>query len=107
MDAIQALLNNIKLKIDVLLCADLHKVTDKVTTVEGQLTGLQAVNKLENQVQDLTKEHADMEAKLENQEGRACRNNIRITEVPERAEGHCTECLSNYFTIERAHKVPT
>ncbi|KAJ1093177.1 hypothetical protein NDU88_006284 [Pleurodeles waltl] len=126
MDAIQALRNNIEPKIDAvtldvnLQWADLHKVTDKVTAVEGKINGLQAVNKrLEKQVRDPTMKHTKMEAKLEDQEGRA-RRNIRITGVLEGAEGHCTELfvedlilnklgpkrLSNYFTIERAHRVP-
>ncbi|KAJ1207860.1 hypothetical protein NDU88_003250 [Pleurodeles waltl] len=126
MDAIQTLRNNIELKIDVvaldviLLRADLRKVTDKVTAAEGQINGLQAVNQqLEKQVQDLKKKQTEMEAKLEGREGRA-RCNIRMTGVPEGAEGHCTELfvedfilnklgpkrLSNYFTIERAHRVP-
>ncbi|KAJ1134398.1 hypothetical protein NDU88_000850 [Pleurodeles waltl] len=95
MDSIQALRNNIEPKIDAvtlevnLLRADPHKVTDRVTTAEGQINGLQAVNKqIEKQVQDLTKKQAEVEAKLEDQEGRACCNNIRITGVPEGAEGH-------------------
>ncbi|KAJ1191187.1 hypothetical protein NDU88_000503 [Pleurodeles waltl] len=78
MDAKQALRYNIKPKIgavtlDVnLLRADLHKVTDKVTTAEGQISGLQAINKrLEKQVQDLTKKQAEMEVQLEDQECRA------------------------------------
>ncbi|KAJ1165634.1 hypothetical protein NDU88_006053 [Pleurodeles waltl] len=51
MEAIQALRNNIESKIDAvtldvnLLRADLCEVTDKVTTAEGQINGLQAINK--------------------------------------------------------------
>ncbi|KAJ1098462.1 hypothetical protein NDU88_003573 [Pleurodeles waltl] len=59
MDAIQAPRNNIEPKIDGvtldvnLLHADLHKVTDMVTTAEGQINGLQAINKqLEKPIED-------------------------------------------------------
>ncbi|KAJ1104072.1 hypothetical protein NDU88_001487 [Pleurodeles waltl] len=68
MDIIQALRNNIELKIDAvmldvnLLHVDLRKVTDKVTAAKGQIKGLQAVNKqLEKQVRDLTKKQTEME----------------------------------------------
>ncbi|KAJ1112391.1 hypothetical protein NDU88_000655 [Pleurodeles waltl] len=120
MDAIQALSNNIKLKIDAvvldvnLLCSDLRKVTDKVTTSEGQINKLQPVNKqLEKQVRHLTKKQTEMEAKSEDQEDRARRNNIRITGVPEGAEGHCTvkdlilnklglkHLLNNFTSLEK------
>ncbi|KAJ1091275.1 hypothetical protein NDU88_004402 [Pleurodeles waltl] len=101
MDAIQALRNNIEPKIDAstldvnLLCANLCKVTDKVATAEVQIyglqiCGLQAVNKqLEKQVQDLTKKQAEMEMKLEDQEGRA-RCNIRNTGIPEGTVQNCS-----------------
>ncbi|KAJ1198387.1 hypothetical protein NDU88_002228 [Pleurodeles waltl] len=96
MDTIQALWNKIETKINevtldvTLLHADLHKVTDKVTTAEGQINGLRAINnQLKKQVQDLTKNQAKMEVKLQDQEGRACHNNIRITGVLEGAEGQC------------------
>ncbi|KAJ1187359.1 hypothetical protein NDU88_004135 [Pleurodeles waltl] len=92
MDDIQVLRNNIEQKIDAvmldvnLLHVDLCKVIDKVTAAEGQINGLQAVNKqLEKQVQDLTKKQTEMEVKLEDQEGRARCNNIRITGVAEGA----------------------
>ncbi|KAJ1194724.1 hypothetical protein NDU88_004010 [Pleurodeles waltl] len=127
MEAIQALRSNIEPKrdtvtIDVnLFRVDLCKVMDKVTTAEHKINGLQAVTKrLENQVQELMKQHEAAAAKLEDQEGRACHNNIRITGVPEETEGCsaelstedlalnklCPKRLSNYFTIERVHRVP-
>ncbi|KAJ1112366.1 hypothetical protein NDU88_000634 [Pleurodeles waltl] len=78
MDAIKPLWNNIESKINAvtsdvnLLRIDLRKVTHTVTTAEGQINRLQAVNKhLEKQVQHLTKKHAEVEAKLEDQDGRA------------------------------------
>ncbi|KAJ1217820.1 hypothetical protein NDU88_005407 [Pleurodeles waltl] len=124
METIQALRSNIELKIDAvtinvnLLQADLCKVTDKVTTAESQINGLQAMTKrLEKQVQELTQQREVVAVKLEDQEGRAHHNNVRIIGVPEGAEGCSTELfiedlilnklgpqrLSNHFTIEKAH----
>ncbi|KAJ1181258.1 hypothetical protein NDU88_006466 [Pleurodeles waltl] len=121
MEAIQALKSNIEPNINAvtldvnLLRADLRKVTDKVSTAESQINRLQAVTKrLEKQIQDLTKKQAEVAAKLEDQEGRARCNKVRIMGVPEGAEGHSTEMfiedlilnklgpkqLSNYVTIE-------
>ncbi|KAJ1122007.1 hypothetical protein NDU88_000513 [Pleurodeles waltl] len=62
--------------------ADLHKIAYKVTTV---------TKKLINQVQELTKQQVAVVAKLEDQEGRACRNSIRIKGIPERAVGQSAE----------------
>ncbi|KAJ1102247.1 hypothetical protein NDU88_007299 [Pleurodeles waltl] len=83
MKAIQSLKGTIESKIDALtidvnlLRADLRKVTDKVTTAESKINRLQAVTKrLENQVQELTKQHTAVAAKLEDKEGRSHRNNI-------------------------------
>ncbi|KAJ1079585.1 hypothetical protein NDU88_000181 [Pleurodeles waltl] len=61
-------------KIDVNLSrADLRKVMDTVTTAEIQIHGLQAVTeKLENQIQELTKQNLVVVIKLEDQEGQAC-----------------------------------
>ncbi|KAJ1166004.1 hypothetical protein NDU88_006416 [Pleurodeles waltl] len=112
---------NIEPKIDAvtlnvnLLRVDLHKVTDKVTTAEGQITRLPPITKrLEKKVQDLTKKQSKVASKMEDQEDRAHRNNIWITGVLEGAEGNKIELfvedlilnklspkrLSNYFTIE-------
>ncbi|KAJ1127118.1 hypothetical protein NDU88_005522 [Pleurodeles waltl] len=83
MDAIQVLKNNIEQKIDAvtldvnLLCTDPRKVTDKVTTAEGQISGLHAINKgsgadrgLKNkkekklQIEELEKEVGALETQL-------------------------------------------
>ncbi|KAJ1108825.1 hypothetical protein NDU88_006195 [Pleurodeles waltl] len=59
-----------------------------VTTAESQTDGLQTLTKrLEKQVQDLTKKQAEVATKLEDQEGRALRNNISISGVPEVLRG--------------------
>ncbi|KAJ1176595.1 hypothetical protein NDU88_001867 [Pleurodeles waltl] len=71
-----------------LLRADLQKVSDKVSTAETDTAHLQSTSKaLEEQVRFLTTEHEHMAARLEDREGRAWRNNIRVVGVPEGAEG--------------------
>ncbi|KAJ1200905.1 hypothetical protein NDU88_004726 [Pleurodeles waltl] len=61
-----------------LLRADLKKLSDKVTTVESNVAVLRFTNKqLEEQVQYLTKQIEMVTGKVEDQEGRALRNNIR------------------------------
>ncbi|KAJ1148842.1 hypothetical protein NDU88_001666 [Pleurodeles waltl] len=104
-----------------LLRAGLKKVTEKVTTTETDIARLQPTSKrLEEQVRFLTTEHEKMEAHLEDQEGRARRNNVIVVEVPEGAEGPSVELfletqtkdslrpkrLSKFFTDERAHRAP-
>ncbi|KAJ1153721.1 hypothetical protein NDU88_006479 [Pleurodeles waltl] len=98
MEAIQSSRSNIELKIDAvtinvnLLRPDRRKVNDKVTTGDSHTSGLQAMTKrLEKQVQDLTKQQKVVGVKLEDQEGRARRNSVRIMVVPEGAEGRSTE----------------
>ncbi|KAJ1203586.1 hypothetical protein NDU88_007371 [Pleurodeles waltl] len=60
-----------------LLCADLQKVYDKVSTAETDIARLQSVSKaLEEQVRFFTTEHQHMA----DQEGRAQKNNIRTEE---------------------------
>ncbi|KAJ1158341.1 hypothetical protein NDU88_011032 [Pleurodeles waltl] len=74
--------------IDVsLLRLNLQKMADKVNKAETHIQALQSSSKrLEEHVQLLTKQRNIMEARLEDQEGRARRNNIRVVGVPERAE---------------------
>ncbi|KAJ1090265.1 hypothetical protein NDU88_003400 [Pleurodeles waltl] len=76
--------------------------------------------RLEDQVQLPTEEHKKIMECLEDQEGRARRNNIRVVVVPEGAEGPsvelllgtlivdslCPKRLSKFFTVERAHRAP-
>ncbi|KAJ1145730.1 hypothetical protein NDU88_012014 [Pleurodeles waltl] len=58
---------------------NLKKVTEKVTNAEMDTARLQSTSKsLEDQVQFLTAEHEKIMARLEDQEGRARRNNIRV-----------------------------
>ncbi|KAJ1209592.1 hypothetical protein NDU88_004966 [Pleurodeles waltl] len=62
-----------------LLRADFQKLLEKVTTAEPYIHTPQSTSKkLEDQVQYLTKQHINMVAKLEDQEGRVQRNNIRV-----------------------------
>ncbi|KAJ1217515.1 hypothetical protein NDU88_005109 [Pleurodeles waltl] len=81
--AIRDLKNRLEPKMDAitvdvnLLLADFHKMSEKVTFVELHIYLLQSTSKkLEDQVQYLTKHQALMAARLEDQEGRARRNNI-------------------------------
>ncbi|KAJ1155947.1 hypothetical protein NDU88_008672 [Pleurodeles waltl] len=104
-----------------LLFADLEKVTEKVINGETDIAQLQSTSRrIEDQVQFLTTEHEKIMARLEDQEGRAQRNNIRVVGVPERAEGPSVEFfletlivdslrpkrLSKFFTVERVHRAP-
>ncbi|KAJ1197601.1 hypothetical protein NDU88_001457 [Pleurodeles waltl] len=65
-----------------LLRADLQKVSEKVSTAETDIARLESTPKaLEEQVRFLTVEHGRMAARLEDQEGRVQRNNIRAVGV--------------------------
>ncbi|KAJ1180536.1 hypothetical protein NDU88_005757 [Pleurodeles waltl] len=100
--------------IDVsLLRADFKKMTEKVNRAETHIQALHSMCKrLEELVELLTKQQTVMEARLEDQEGRAGRNNIRVVGVPEGAEGPSVDLfledliLSHFFSVERAHRVP-
>ncbi|KAJ1089687.1 hypothetical protein NDU88_002834 [Pleurodeles waltl] len=97
-----------------LLHADIKKVAEKVTTAEMDI----AFKRLEDQVWFLTTEYEKMEVRLEDQEGKAHRNIIRVVGVPEEAEGPsvelfletlitdslCPKRLLTFFTVERVHR---
>lgn len=102
-----------------LLRADFRKMSEKISTAEAGLGTLEAKTKrLEEQVLTLTKQQAEVHARLKDQEGRARRNNLRITGVPEGMEGPSMDLfvedlvlkhlkpkrLSKFFTVERAHR---
>ncbi|KAJ1081977.1 hypothetical protein NDU88_002149 [Pleurodeles waltl] len=77
MVAIQDLHGSLEPKLDAftvginLLCADLKKVTEKVTNAETDFAWLQSTSKrVEDQVQFLTAEHEKIMARLEDQAGR-------------------------------------
>ncbi|KAJ1172458.1 hypothetical protein NDU88_004305 [Pleurodeles waltl] len=104
-----------------LLRADLNKVLERVTTAETYITGLQSTSKkFEDQVRSLTAEHGQLAVRLEDQEERAWRNNIRVVGVPEGVEGLSFELfmetlitdylrpkrLSTFFTVEWTHRAP-
>ncbi|KAJ1189978.1 hypothetical protein NDU88_006719 [Pleurodeles waltl] len=105
----------------ILLQAYFGKISEKVKVVETHIEGLLLVTKrLEEQVWSLTKQSTAMAARLEDQEGRASRNNISIVRVSEGMEGQSVELfvedlvlntqkprrLSNFFTVEAAHRMP-
>lgn len=127
MNAIHALGTTLESKIDkvsiemTLLRADLNKTSEKATHNATSITELLTVTKaLEERIHQLTHQQRQTAARLEDQEGRARRNNIRVVGVPEKMEGPSTDLfledlilnhlkpkrLSKFFTIERAHRAP-
>lgn len=127
MSAIQTLGTTLETKIDKvsiemnLLRADLNKTSDRAKTNETNIEDLQGRTKrLEQQVQQLVHQHRQVSIKLDDQEGRARRNNIRVVGVPEGREGSSVDLfleelilnhlqpkrLSKCFTIERGHRAP-
>ncbi|KAJ1109454.1 hypothetical protein NDU88_006814 [Pleurodeles waltl] len=118
--ALEPKLDTIKADVS-LLCAVLQKMVDKLSTAKSDIQTLRASSKsVEEQVRTLTAQHPTMAARLEDQEGRARRNNIRVVEVLEGAEGAseelfledlilktlCPKRLSNFFSVEREHQTP-
>ncbi|KAJ1093601.1 hypothetical protein NDU88_006701 [Pleurodeles waltl] len=68
------------------------KVSEKVLTAETDIAHLQSTSKtLEDQVWFLTTKHEQLAVRLEDQEGRARRNNIQVVGVPEGVEGPSVE----------------
>ncbi|KAJ1202529.1 hypothetical protein NDU88_006327 [Pleurodeles waltl] len=127
MTAISDLKTTLEPKLDVVMTevsflrADLQKITDKVSTAKTNILMLQSTSKrLEEQVQNLTKQHKLMTAKLADEKGRAIRNNIRVVGIPEGADEPsvdsiledliintlCPKRLLKFFSGERAHLVP-
>ncbi|KAJ1083738.1 hypothetical protein NDU88_003893 [Pleurodeles waltl] len=104
-----------------LLRTEMGKISEKVAMAEAHIVGLMATTKLlEEQVRSLTKKSSEMEAELEEQEGRSRRNNVRVEWVSEGMQGHSMDLfvedlvlnklklkrLSNLFSEERKHRVP-
>ena len=127
MAAIQGVQGALEAKIDTmavdvnLLRTDLRNIREKVVGSEVAITDLQKENiELKTRVRALEKTSKEHSVKLEDLEGRSRRNNIRVTGVPERAEGSapelfveklvqeglCPHGLSANFIVERAHRVP-
>ncbi|KAJ1109245.1 hypothetical protein NDU88_006608 [Pleurodeles waltl] len=125
MAAIWDLKNSLEPKLDAvtvdvnLLRANLQKMSKKVSSAELCINLLQSMSKnVEEQVQYLTKHHTLMAARLEDQEDRARRNNIRVVGVHEGAEGLSVDFfledlivktlrpnrLLKFFTIEQRHR---
>ncbi|KAJ1138525.1 hypothetical protein NDU88_004906 [Pleurodeles waltl] len=84
MAAIQDLKTSLEPKLDAitidvtLLRADLHKMSNKVTSAELHINLLQSTSKkLGQQIQSLTHQQEIMAARLEDQEGWARRNNLQ------------------------------
>ncbi|KAJ1195969.1 hypothetical protein NDU88_005230 [Pleurodeles waltl] len=99
MNAIQLLRITLEPILDVNLHrTDLQKVTDKVTTAEMEIHGPQAATKrLEDHVKVITKLHAVVAVKLEDQEGLDRRNNIQVMGIPEK--GPSAEPFMEYLIL--------
>ena len=127
MTAIRGIQETLEIKMDSistevnLLRADFGRMKDRVKDNQGVVASLQSENKdLRRQVQELQRTSDRVAEKMDYIEGRARRNNIRITGVPERAEGPAADLLvedlvlkglkarglSKYFSVERAHRIP-
>lgn len=127
MAAIQTLGATLEAKIDTvsiemnLMRADLRKTSDKVQAAEETIEDLRGKTRsMEDRIQKLTHQHKEMALQLDDQEGRARRNNIRVVGVQEGLEGRSVELfledlilnhlkpkrLSKIFSVERAHRAP-
>ena len=117
-EALEAQVAGVSVEVN-LLRADLRKVSDKVTSAEGNITALQTeVKDLRNQVRDLNAVTGTLMNRADEAEGRARRSNLRILGFPERVERNAAEAflerwiseittqgeLSPMFAIERAHR---
>lgn len=84
-DSLEPKIDSVSVEV-TLIRADLSRLNE-VATAETDIGELQTTTKrLEEQVRSLTQQTSIMEARLEDQEGRARRNNVRILGVPEGAE---------------------
>lgn len=103
------------------LRADHRKLADRTTAVESAVADIApTVTATDKHVQNLLNRVEFLEGRVEDAEGRARRNNVRIVGLPEGKKGrHPTEyaeswlqtllpegTLSPHFVIERAHRVP-
>lgn len=104
-----------------LIRADFKKMDTRVQEIETTTKALVSdTSVLQQQVTRLQDQQKQMEMLLDDYEGRARRNNIRILGVPERTEGPTVDLyveelvtkhlqpkrLSHYFSSERDHGVP-
>lgn len=127
MEAIAGVRTSLEHRIDsvnikvTLLRADFKKINTRVKDIEITTKALVSdTSTLQQHVAQLQDQHKKMEDLLDEYEGRARRNNIRILGVPERTERPAVDLyvedlvtnhlqpkrLSKYFSIERAHRVP-
>ncbi|KAJ1097674.1 hypothetical protein NDU88_002791 [Pleurodeles waltl] len=84
--------------------AGLKKVAKKVTNPDKDIARLQSTSKrLEDQLQFLTEEHERTVERLEDQEGRARRNNIRVVRVPKGVEGLSKELFLETLITDSLH----
>ena len=105
-----------------ILREDHRKLTDRVKQTEQSITTLRPqVTDSTTQTNDLLDRVRFLEGRAEDAEGRARRSNIRVVGLPEGAEGKNAvqfmehwlrtfipmEEISPFFSIERAHRVPS
>ncbi|KAJ1190971.1 hypothetical protein NDU88_000288 [Pleurodeles waltl] len=127
MQAITASRTALEEKIDSLasdfsvLRDDHRRLAERVTSAEKQLKELgpeiEGASKISRQMEKIIK---DLELRAEDAENRLRQNNIRIMGLPEKVEGTsmvdflekwlkeniAEEGLSQFFAVERAHRVP-
>ncbi|KAJ1191730.1 hypothetical protein NDU88_001046 [Pleurodeles waltl] len=105
-----------------LLRAVHHRLVDRVKEIENTLAEIAPQQKdLKAEVTYLADRVARLEQRAEDAEGRSRRNNVRVVGLPEGAEGAnmmkfleewlrtvvAPGCLTPFYTLERAHRVPS
>ena len=76
-------------------------MNEKVKETEKDLKVLKSdATTLKLQIKDLQACTKELAARMEDQEGRSRRNNIRIVGVPEKAEGHTTDIFVEKLITE-------
>ncbi|KAJ1185767.1 hypothetical protein NDU88_002554 [Pleurodeles waltl] len=116
-EALEGTIESVAIEVN-LLREDLRKVSGKMRIAEGSIVELELeMGNLWRQVEVVTSKNRTFEAWIEDAEGKSRRNNVRLLDFPERAEGVSTEKfvenwirstlqpkgLSSLFTIDREH----
>lgn len=111
-----------EVKVDIsLIRHDMQKLRDRVTDTETRISVAEdTLSPLPQDVRDLQRKYSLLMAKMDDQENRQRRSNLRFVGLPEGAEGRSPESfleswlaevlgrdkLSATFVVERAHRVP-
>lgn len=111
-----------EVKVDIsLIRQDMQKIRERVTETEARISVVEdTIAPVPQDVRDLQRKYTQLLAKMDDQENRQRRSNLRFVGLPEGAEGRAPEtflenCLidtfgrekfSSTFVIERAHRIP-